>query len=145
GDIVDTDDSCPTLTYNTVGRHISKLVHTRVASNLSPWFSKCDVGCIHTIAISHGEGRFVASDEMLAKLVRNGQVATQYVDAEGNSSMDWNVNPNGSMLSIEGITSPDGRILGKMAHSERSGTRLYKNVPGNKYQPLFEAGVAYYA
>ncbi len=144
GDIRPMDDSCPTLTFNTIGRHQSRLVRTRVASTLSPWLSKCEVGDVHNIAISHGEGRFVASPELLTQLVSAGQVATQYVDEDGMPSMSLDVNPNGSVLSIEGITSPDGRVLGKMGHTERSGAGLYKNVPGNAYQPLIEGGVAYF-
>lgn len=145
GDIVPPDAANPTLTFNTIGRHQSRLVRTRIASDLSPWFNKTEVGDIHTVAISHGEGRFVATPEMLAQLDANGQIATQYVDAEGRPSMALDVNPNGSMLAIEGITSPDGRVLGKMGHSERAGEGLYANVPGNKFQPLFEAGVEYFA
>ena len=144
GDIRPMDDACPTLTFNTIGRHQSRLVRTRVASNLSPWLSKCEVGDVHNIAISHGEGRFVASPEMVSQLVAAGQVATQYVDEDGAPGMSLDVNPNGSVLAIEGITSPDGRILGKMGHTERSGAGLYKNVPGNAYQPLIEGGVAYF-
>ena len=145
GDIVPMTDACPTLTFNSIGRHQSRLVRTRVASDLSPWLSKCEVGDVHNIAISHGEGRFVASDELLAKLVANGQVATQYVDEQGMPSMDLSVNPNGSALAIEGITSPDGRVLGKMGHTERSADGLYQNVPGNAFQPLIEGGIAYFA
>ncbi|MDO4538785.1 MAG: phosphoribosylformylglycinamidine synthase subunit PurQ, partial [Coriobacteriales bacterium] len=145
GDIVPMTDECPTLTFNNIGRHQSRLVRTRVASDLSPWLANCEVGDVHNIAISHGEGRFVASEELLDKLVAAGQVATQYVDEQGNPSLDLAVNPNGSVLAIEGITSPDGRVLGKMGHTERSAQGLYKNVPGNGYQPLFEAGVAYFA
>ena len=144
GDIRPMDDSCPTLTFNTIGRHQSRLVRTRVASTLSPWLSKCEVGDVHNIAISHGEGRFVASPELLSQLVSAGQVATQYVGEDGLPSMSLDVNPNGSVLAIEGITSPDGRVLGKMGHTERSGAGLYKNVPGNAYQPLIEGGVAYF-
>ena len=144
GDIRPMDDTCPTLTFNTIGRHQSRLVRTRVASTLSPWLSKCEVGDVHNIAISHGEGRFVASPELLEKLVAAGQVATQYVDEDGVPGMSLDVNPNGSVLAIEGITSPDGRVLGKMGHTERSGAGLYKNVPGNAYQPLIEGGVAYF-
>ena len=144
GDIRPMDDACPTLTFNTIGRHQSRLVRTRVASNLSPWLSKCEVGDVHNIAISHGEGRFVASDELVSQLVAAGQVATQYVDENGVPGMSLDVNPNGSVLAIEGITSPDGRVLGKMGHTERSGAGLYKNVPGNAYQPLIEGGVAYF-
>ena len=145
GDIRDMDDACPTLTFNTIGRHQSRLVNTRVASNLSPWFSACEVGDVHTVAISHGEGRFVANADVLAQLCDAGQIATQYVDAAGVPSMDLSVNPNGSVWAIEGITSPDGRVLGKMGHSERSGAGLYKNVPGTLYQPIFEGGVNYFA
>ena len=144
GDIRPMDDTCPTLTFNNIGRHQSRLVRTRVASNLSPWLSRCEVGDIHNIAISHGEGRFVVSDELLAQLMANGQIATQYVDEAGVPSLDMSVNPNGSILAIEGITSPDGRVLGKMGHTERSGYGLYKNVPGNKFQPLIEGGVNYF-
>ena len=149
GDIRPMDDTCPTLTFNTIGRHQSKLVHTRVASTLSPWLSRCTPGDIHTIAISHGEGRFVASEELLARLKDAGQIATQYVDAEGVPSMDLSVNPNGSVWAIEGITSPDGRVLGKMGHTERAGSGLYRNIPeltpGDQFQPLIEGGVDYFA
>ena len=144
GDIVPMTAECPTLTFNTIGRHQSRLVRTRVASNLSPWLAKTEVGDMHTIAISHGEGRFVASDDVLAQLKANGQIATQYVDEAGVPGMDLDVNPNGSLLAIEGITSPDGRVFGKMGHSERSGDSLYKNVTGDKYQPIFEGGVNYF-
>jgi phosphoribosylformylglycinamidine synthase len=144
GDIRPMDDACPTLTYNTIGRHQSRLVRTRVASDLSPWLSRCGVGDVHTVAISHGEGRFVASPELVSRLEATGQIATQYVDESGTPSQDLSVNPNGSVMAIEGITSPDGRILGKMGHSERSGAGLYGNVPGNTYQPLFEGGVGYF-
>ncbi|MBP3638110.1 MAG: phosphoribosylformylglycinamidine synthase [Clostridia bacterium] len=144
GKIVDTDDQCPTLTFNEIGRHQSMLVRTRIASNKSPWLSKCDVDDIHTIAISHGEGRFVGPEALLRQLAANGRIATQYVDLNGNPSMDTRFNPNASYFAIEGITSPDGRVLGKMGHTERSGENLYKNVPGNKYQPLFEGGVEYF-
>ena len=149
GDIRPMDDTCPTLTFNTIGRHQSKLVRTRMASTLSPWLSHCKPGDIHTIAISHGEGRFVASDELLARLKDAGQIATQYVDAEGIPSMDLSVNPNGSVWAIEGITSPDGRVLGKMGHTERAGSGLYRNIPeltpGDQFQPLIEGGVDYFA
>ena len=149
GDIRPMDNTCPTLTFNTIGRHQSKLVRTRVASTLSPWLSRCTPGDIHTIAISHGEGRFVASDELLARLKDAGQIATQYVDAEGIPSMDLSVNPNGSVWAIEGITSPDGRVLGKMGHTERAGSGLYRNIPeltlGDQFQPLIEGGVDYFS
>ena len=144
GDIRSMDEECPTLTFNTIGRHQSRLVRTRVASNLSPWLSRCEVGDIHTVPVSHGEGRFVASPELAAQLAANGQIATQYVDEQGVPSMSLDVNPNGSVLAIEGITSPDGRILGKMGHSERRGYGLYQNVPGDRYQQLFEGGVGYF-
>ena len=145
GKIIDTDGTCPTLTFNEIGRHQSMIVRTRVASNLSPWLSKCEVGDVHMIPVSHGEGRFVCPDALLEKLIAGGQIATQYVDMNGESTMDALHNPNGSVLAVEGITSPDGRILGKMGHTERSGENLYKNIPGNKYQPLFEGGVSYFA
>ncbi len=145
GDIVNATADAPTLTFNTIGRHQSRLVRTRVASDLSPWLSKCDVDDIHTVAISHGEGRFVANDEVLAQLIAGGQIATQYVDAAGTPSMNLDVNPNGSVMAIEGITSPDGRVFGKMGHVERSGNGLYQNVPGDKYMPIFEGGVSYFA
>ncbi|MEG2833984.1 MAG: phosphoribosylformylglycinamidine synthase [Ruthenibacterium sp.] len=144
GEIIDTDATCPTLTFNTIGRHQSGLVRTRIASNLSPWLSHTKTGDIHTVAISHGEGRFVASDETLAQLIQNGQIATQYVDLSGKPTMDIAYNPNGSYLAVEGITSPDGRIFGKMGHSERSGAQLYKNVEGNKNQKIFESGIGYF-
>ena len=145
GDIVDTTAASPTLTFNTIGRHQSRIVTTSVASNLSPWLSKCEVGDLHRIAISHGEGRFVASDEVLKDLIAKGQVATQYVDDEGTPSMDLAFNPNGSFMAVEGITSPDGRVLGKMGHSERVSKGCYQNIPGNRFQPLLEGGVAYFA
>ena len=144
GEIRPLTADCPTLTFNTLGRHQSMLVRTRVASNKSPWLSRCEPGQVHTVAISHGEGRFAASPQALAQLRENGQIATQYVDLAGAPSMDLSANPNGSVWAIEGITSPDGRVLGKMGHSERSGDALYKNVPGDKYQPLFEGGVDYF-
>ena len=144
GDIRPMDDTCPTLTFNQIGRHQSKLVRTRVASNLSPWMSKCNVGDVHTVAISHGEGRFVISPELAAQLAANGQIATQYVDELGNPSMSLGINPNGSYMAIEGITSPDGRVLGKMGHTERNGYGVYKNVPGDTFQPLIEGGVSYF-
>ena len=144
GDIQELTPENPTLTYNEIGRHVSCMVETKVVSNLSPWFNNVKVGDIHTIAVSHGEGRFCASPEVLAQLKANGQIATQYVNANGDTSMDIEVNPNGSVWAIEGITSPDGRILGKMGHSERIGKYVAKNVPGAKDQKLFEAGVAYF-
>ena len=134
----------PTLTFNTIHRHQSMLVRTRIASNKSPWLSECDVNDEHLIAISHGEGRFVCNDALLKQLIGNGQIATQYVDLTCTPTMDLRYNPNGSVLAIEGITSPDGRVFGKMGHSERSGDQLYKNVTGDKYQPIFEGGVNYF-
>ena len=144
GDIRPITAYDPTLTFNTIGRHQSMLVRTRIASTGSPWLSKCEVGEQFTVAISHGEGRFVAPQEVLDTLMKNGQIATQYVDIEGDPTMDQSYNPNGSVLAIEGITSPDGRVFGKMGHSERSGEYLYKNVTGDKYQPIFEGGVDYF-
>ncbi|WP_314686347.1 phosphoribosylformylglycinamidine synthase [uncultured Bifidobacterium sp.] len=144
GDIMPMDATCPTLTFNTIGRHQSRLVRTRVASDLSPWLSLTHVGEVHTIPVSHGEGRFVASQEMLDRLLDGGQIATQYVDENGVPGMDLDVNPNGSLLAVEGVTSPDGRVFGKMAHSERTGEGLYLNVPGNIHQPILEAGVRYF-
>ena len=144
GDIRPITPYDPTLTFNTIGRHQSMLVRTRIASTGSPWLSKCEVGEQFTVAISHGEGRFVAPQEVLDTLMKNGQITTQYVDIEGNPTMDQSYNPNGSVLAIEGITSPDGRVFGKMGHSERSGEYLYKNVTGDKYQPIFEGGVDYF-
>ena len=144
GDIRPMDADCATLTFNNIGRHQSTLVRTRVASTMSPWMSRMEVGEMHTVAISHGEGRFVAPPALLDSMIANGQVATQYVDAAGQPSMDLAVNPNGSVLAIEGITSPDGRVLGKMGHTERAGAGLYKNAFGNTYQPLFEGGVDYF-
>ena len=147
GDIVAPAANAPTLTVNTIGRHQSRLVHTRIASTKSPWLAKTAVGEIHTIAISHGEGRFTAQQDVLDSLEANGQIATQYVDEHGLPSMDLSVNPNGSALAVEGITSPDGRVFGKMAHTERfgDGNGVFINVPGNKYQPLFASGVEYFA
>ncbi|KXB35081.1 phosphoribosylformylglycinamidine synthase [Atopobium deltae] len=145
GDIIDITNDCPTLTNNVIGRHQSRLVHTRICSTKSVWLSRCALDEVHTIAISHGEGRFVASDELVARLESAGQIATQYCDEKGTPGMGLDVNPNGSVFAIEGITSPDGRILGKMGHSERAGKVLYKNVTGNRYQPLFEGGVSYFS
>ena len=145
GEIIDTDETCPTLSYNVIGRHQSKIVHTRVASNKSPWLSKVQVGDVVTVPISHGEGRFLCSDELLQKLAANGQIATQYVDLNGVPTMDVDFNPNGSVWAIEGITSPDGRVLGKMGHSERVGKEIYKNVPGNYDLHLFESAKDYFS
>ena len=145
GDIVEPNESMPTLTYNTIGRHISCMVNTRVVSNLSPWLAQTNIGDIHTIAVSHGEGRFIANEAELSRLMKNGQVATQYVDFADNPSHDSRFNPNGSLWAVEGISSPDGRVFGKMGHSERIGRYVGKNVPGNKDQKLFAAGVQYFA
>ena len=144
GEIIDTDDTCPTLSYNVIGRHQSKIVQTRIASNRSPWFAKMNVGDIVNVPISHGEGRFLCSDELVAKLAENGQIATQYVDLNGLPTMDVDFNPNGSVWAIEGITSPDGRVLGKMGHAERIGPDLYRNVPGDYDLHLFEAAKDYF-
>lgn len=144
GKIIDTDEHCPTLTFNTIGRHQSRIVATRVASNNSPWLSGTNVGDIYNVPISHGEGRFIAEEDMLKKLAANGQIATQYVDLDGNATDDIHFNPNNSMWAVEGILSPDGRVIGKMGHSERVGNGLYKNVAGNYDMKLFESAVKYY-
>jgi len=144
GKIIDTDENCPTLTYNTIGRHQSRIVHTRIASTKSPWLSLMNVGDIVNVPISHGEGRFFASEELVKQLAANGQIATQYVDLSGMPTMDAAFNPNGSIYAIEGITSPDGRVFGKMGHSERIGDSLYRNVPGNYDIRMFEAAVKYF-
>ena len=144
GEIRKVDDTCPTLTFNTIGRHVSQIVSTRVSSVKSPWMSGVELGDIHQIAVSHGEGRFVASPEVIAEMEKNGQIATQYVDLSGNPTYDMPYNPNGSYYAIEGITSPDGRVLGKMGHSERIGENVYKNITGNIDQKLFESGVKYF-
>ncbi len=144
GKIIDTDENCPTLTFNTIARHQSKIVRTRIASNQSPWLQLMNVGDIVNVPISHGEGRFYASEELALELAKNGQIATQYVDLSGNPTMDTAFNPNGSLFAIEGITSPDGRVLGKMGHSERIAPGLYKNVPGNYDIRMFEAAVKYF-
>ncbi len=145
GEIRDMDASCPTLFRNRIGRHISRYVHTRVASVKSPWLSNVNVGAVFTIPASHGEGNFTATPETVARLAANGQIAFQYCDAAGTPSYDIACNPNGSYQAIEGILSPDGRVLGKMGHSERRGNDVGKNIPGNKNQPIFAAGVAYFA
>ena len=145
GEIRDTDDTCPTLTYNVIGRHQSRIVRTRVASNRSPWLSRAQVGDIVSVPISHGEGRFLCPPDLLAQLAENGQIATQYVDDGGVPTLDIAGNPNGSVWAVEGITSPDGRVLGKMGHSERVGPALYKNVPGNYDLGLFQAAKDYFS
>ena len=144
GKIVDTTDSDPTLTYNAIGRHQSSIVRTAVCSTLSPWLMEAEQGGIYSVPISHGEGRFVASPEVLERLRANGQIATQYVDLAGAPSMDTAFNPNGSAWAIEGITSPDGRVLGKMGHSERTGPGLYRNVPGQYDMGLFRSAARYF-
>ena len=144
GDIRPITPDSPTLTFNTIGRHQSMLVRTRVASTGSPWLSRCELGDEFLVPISHGEGRFVAPQAVLDQLAANGQIATQYIDLDGQPTMDQRYNPNGSLLAIEGIVSPDGRILGKMGHSERRGDGLYENVAGDKFQPIFEGGVDYF-
>ena len=144
GKITEPKEDDPTLTFNTLGRHVSRMVYTRVTSVKSPWMAGVHAGDIHAVPVSHGEGRFVADEKALEKLIENGQIATQYVDPDGTVSGDIQWNPNGSVCGIEGITSPDGRVLGKMGHSERKGQDLYKNVPGAKDQWLFESGVKYF-
>lgn len=135
----------PTLTYNSIGRHLSRMVDTKVVSVMSPWFSSCQAGDIHTVAISHGEGRFIATPEQIRELAAKGQIATQYVDLSGKASNESEYNPNQSILAVEGITSPDGRVLGKMAHTERfSADDIFKNIDGNKLQPIFTSGVNYF-
>ena len=144
GTITPQQSDSPTLTTNSIGRHISKMVYTKVVTNKSPWLKKATLGDVYAIPASHGEGRFVASEEWIKKLFENGQVATQYVDANGNPTMDEAYNPNGSYYAIEGITSPDGRVLGKMAHSERIGDSVAVNITGNQDQQIFRAGVEYF-
>ena len=144
GEIRELKPTDPTLTFNTVGRHISHLAYTRVTSFKSPWFAGVEAGDVFAIPVSHGEGRFFADLETVKQLAANGQIATQYVDLSGKPSGDIAYNVNGSICAIEGITSPDGRVLGKMGHSERKGDDLYKNVPFEKDQKLFESGVKYF-
>ena len=144
GKIIDTDSSCPTLTFNTIARHQSKLVRIRIASNKSPWLKGTNVGDVYTVPISHGEGRFLADEKLIKELAANGQIATQYVDLNGNPTDDIRFNPNNSAFAIEGITSPDGRVFGKMGHSERIGYGLYKNVIGNYDMKMFESAVKYF-
>ena len=144
GKIIDTDENCPTLTYNTISRHQSRIVHTRVASNMSPWLSLTNVGDVYTVPISHGEGRFYCSEELVQELAARGQIATQYVDLSGKATTDVHFNPNNSVYAIEGINSPDGRVFGKMGHSERKDSGMYQNVPGNYDIRMFEAAVKYF-
>ena len=144
GKIMDTDESCPTLTFNNISRHQSRIVRTRVASNKSPWLALTQVGDVYSVPISHGEGKFLASEALIRQLAANGQIATQYVDLTGNATVDVHFNPNGSLFAVEGITSPDGRVFGKMGHSERIGSGLYQNVPGEYDIRMFEAAVKYF-
>ena len=144
GKIIDIDETCPTLTFNSIGRHQSRLIRTRIASNKSPWLSNTRTGDIYTMPISNGEGRFLCSDELIGKLAENGQIATQYVDLSGAPTNDIRFNPNNSTYAIEGITSPDGRVFGKMGHAERIGSCLYKNVPGEYDMKLFSSAVEYF-
>ena len=145
GKITDTVTAdMPTLTFNSIARHQSMLVRTRIASNKSPWLMETNVGDVYTVPISHGEGRFIANDETLKTLIANGQIATQYVDLDGNPTYDVKFNPNNSIYAIEGITSPDGRVFGKMGHSERTGNGLYKNVQGEFDIKMFASAVKYF-
>ncbi len=144
GKIIDTDASCPTLTFNTIARHQSRIVRVRVASNKSPWLAGTEVGDVYNVPISHGEGRFLASEELIRELAANGQIATQYVDLDGAATEDVHFNPNDSLYAIEGITSPDGRVFGKMGHAERIGAGLYKNVPGEYDMKMFVSAVKYF-
>ena len=144
GKIIDTNEACPTLTFNKIGRHQSKIVRTRIASNKSPWLAETEVGEIYSVPVSHGEGRFLADEALIRSLAANGQIATQYVDENGSATSDVRFNPNGSAFAIEGITSPDGRVFGKMGHSERYAPDLYRNVPGNYDIKLFLSAVKYF-
>ena len=144
GEIRDMDENCPTLTFNQIGRHQSRLVLTRVASNKSPWMAGTKPGEIYSVPISHGEGRFIAPEALIRELAENGQILTQYVDLDGNVTTDIQYNPNGSYYAIEGITSPDGRVLGKMGHAERIGRNLYRNVDGVYNMHLFESAAEFF-
>ena len=144
GRIIDTDASCPTLTFNTIARHQSRIVRVRVASNRSPWLAATQVGDVYSVPISHGEGRFLADEALIRQLAANGQIATQYVDLDGRATDDIHFNPNGSLFAVEGITSPDGRVFGKMGHAERAGAGLYKNVPGEYDMKMFTSAVRYF-
>ena len=145
GEIQDPQAGAPTLTFNDIGRHIACYATTRIASNMSPWLANTKVGDLHSIPFSHGEGKFYATNEEIKQLAANGQIATQYTDLAGAPSMNIAHNPNGSLYAIEGITSPCGRVFGKMGHTERRGQDVAKNIAGNKHQPLFKAGVEYFA
>ena len=144
GEIRDMDESCPTLTFNNIGRHVSQMTYTKVVSKLSPWLMKAELGSVHAIPVSHGEGRFVADAATIERLRENGQIATRYVDLSGKPTHSVAFNPNGSLDAIEGITSPDGRVFGKMGHSERKGDFVAKNIVMDKDQLLFESGVEYF-
>ncbi|MBQ9992230.1 MAG: phosphoribosylformylglycinamidine synthase subunit PurQ, partial [Firmicutes bacterium] len=144
GEITEQAPNSPTLTYNYCGHHVARIVNTKVCSTISPWFSECKVGEVYKIPVSHGEGRFIADEENLQKLLANGQIATQYVDLEGNPTMDYLYNPNGSYWAIEGITSPDGRVMGKMGHAERVKKEIGKNIPDFEPQPIFKGGINYF-
>ncbi|PIQ10074.1 MAG: phosphoribosylformylglycinamidine synthase [Ignavibacteriales bacterium CG18_big_fil_WC_8_21_14_2_50_31_20] len=144
GEIREIDETTPTLTFNKIGRHISKIIYTKTVSNLSPWLNNVELGTVQAVPVSHGEGRFVANNEWLSRLKASGQIVTQYVDFDGNPTMDIFFNPNSSNFAIEGITSPDGRVFGKMGHNERLGNFVGQNIPGNKEIKLFEAGVEYF-
>ena len=144
GRIVEPSEKSPTLTFNRIARHQSKIVRTRIASNKSPWLALTQVGDVYNVPISHGEGRFLADEATIRALAANGQIATQYVDLEGQATADVHFNPNGSLFAVEGITSPDGRVFGKMGHAERIGSNLYQNVPGNYDLRMFEAAVKYF-
>jgi len=145
GEIRDATPDAPTLVHNGIGRHISCYARTRIVSTLSPWLTSSSLGNIHRVPVSHGEGKFHASSAVIEQLAQSGQIATQYCDADGVPSMEISINPNGSLAAIEGITSPCGRVFGKMAHTERAGKRVAKNIPGDKHQPIFSAGVSYFS
>ena len=144
GKIIDTDENCPTLTFNTINRHQSEIARVRLDSNKSPWLKYAKVGEIYSAPISHGEGRILASEDLLLQLAENGQIMTQYVDLNGTATMDIAGNPNGSVFAVEGLLSPDGHVFGKMGHAERIGANLYKNVAGEYDMKLFESAVAYF-
>jgi len=144
GEIRDMKEDSPTLTFNTIGRHQSVLVNTRIVSNKSPWLSHLEQGAQYIVPISHGEGRFIADEIIIRDLAANGQIATQYVDFNGNASQDIRFNPNNSNFAVEGITSPDGRIFGRMAHNERFDDGLYRNIPGIRKMDIFRGAVGYF-
>ena len=144
GEIRELSEDSPTLTYNNIGRHVSCYVQTRISSTLSPWLSQCSVGEVYTIPVSHGEGKFIAPESLIKSLADNGQIATQYVSPNGEPTQEMPYNPNGSMCAVEGICSPDGLVFGKMGHTERCGTNIGVNIPGEKIQPIFASGVSYF-